>query len=268
MLPATADHLDLLSGHHYTERKFRAPLSTDDARHYEASFAPYSASVLEGVRRVVTDFRQRTGPGSGVGDRVRLAVDEWGIVRDWNPAPDSPGLGPFEHYYPLGDALAAARALHELIRSADVVAMANWAQMVNVIGAIKTSRNFAMLDSVGHVLALYRARVGGELLPVKLSADVPVDAVAALDSKSGRVALGLANYSPSQEVTLSLMAPAGKLAPKGRGWRINGPSIDAISIPGRPPLITTEALERLDLAQPVWLPPHSITVISSERSAR
>ena len=88
-------------------------------------------------------------------------------MRDWNPAPDGPGVGPFEHYYPLGDALASARALHELIRSADVVAMANWAQTVNVIGAIKTNRNYAVMDSVGHLLALYRAQFGGRLVPVK-----------------------------------------------------------------------------------------------------
>jgi len=268
MLPATAAHLDLLSGHHYTQRRFRAPLSPDDARQYEANFATYSASVLEGVRRIVTDFRQRAGPGSAAGDRVRLAIDEWGIVRDWNPAPDSPGVGSFEHYYPLGDALAAARALHELIRSADVVAMANWAQTVNVIGAIKTSRNFAMLDSVGYVLALYRAQVGGKLLPVKLSAEVPVDAVAALDSKTGRVAVGLINYSSSQKVTVSLVASAGTLAPQARGWRINGPSLDAINIPEHRPLISTETLPTVDLGQPVRLPAHSITVVSIERGLR
>jgi alpha-L-arabinofuranosidase len=76
---------------------------------------------------LVADYRQRQAGGNPELARVRLAVDEWGIVRDWDPAPDGPGVGPFEHYYPLGDALASARALHELIRSADVVAMANWA---------------------------------------------------------------------------------------------------------------------------------------------
>ena len=123
---------------------------------------------MEGVRRLVADYRQRLAGGNPELDRVRLAIDEWGIVRDWNPAPDGPGVGAFEHYYPLGDALASARALHELIRSADLVSMANWAQTVNVIGAIKTSRNHAVLDSVGHLLALYRAQVGGSLVPVKL----------------------------------------------------------------------------------------------------
>lgn len=265
MLPITAGHMDLLSGHHYTQRRFRAPLSAEDAARYEANFAAYSGSVLEGVKRIVTDFRQRTGQGNAEIDRLRLAIDEWGIVRDWNPTPDGPGLGPFEHYYPLGDALAAARALQELIRSADVVEMANWAQTVNVIGAIKTSRNFAVLDSVGHVLALYRAQVGGKLLPVKLSAGAPVDAVAVLDPKTGRIAFGLVNYSARREVALSFVPAAGTLASRARGWRINGPTLEAISIPGGPQVITTEALPAVDLEQAVRLPAHSITVLSSER---
>ena len=141
---------------------------------------------------------------------MRLAIDEWGIVRDWNPAPDGPGVGSFEHYYPLGDALASARALHELLRSADVVGMANWAQTVNVIGAIKTSRNYAVLDSVGHLLALYRARVGGNIIPVKLSGEVPLDVVAAVEKKTGRLSVGLVNYSPDQEVVVRIDSGAAK----------------------------------------------------------
>ena len=161
------------------------------------------------MRRLVADYRQRLASGNPELNRVRLAIDEWGIVRDWNPAPDGPGTGAFEHYYPLGDALASARALHELIRSADVVAMANWAQTVNVIGAIKANRNYAVMDTVGHLLALYRAQFGGSLVPVNLGAEVPVDVVAALDRKTGCLSLGLVNYSPAEEVVLPLKAAGG-----------------------------------------------------------
>ena len=265
LLPISAAQMDLLSGHHYTERKFKAPLTPEDAAKYEEAFPAYSGSVMEGVRRLVTDYRQRLAGGNPELSRVRLAIDEWGIVRDWNPTPDSPGIGPFEHYYPLGDGLASARALHELIRSADLVSMANWAQTVNVIGAIKTSRNHAVLDSVGHLLALYRAQVGGSLVPVKLSAEAPVDAVASLDRKSGSLSLGLVNYSPTQEVVLSLKAAAGTLPRTAQAWRINGPSLAAINIPGQPEAVTTQSLPAVDLGEPIRLPPHSITVLKGGR---
>jgi alpha-N-arabinofuranosidase len=217
---------------------------------------------MEGVRRVVSDYRQRLGKGNPQLDRVRLAIDEWGIVRDWDPTPDGPGVGSFEHYYPLGDGLASARALHELLRSADVVGMANWAQTVNVIGAIKTSRNYAVMDSVGHLLALYRARVGGNLIPVKLSGKVPLDAVAAVQKKTGRVSAGLVNFSASEEVMVRLDCGSMKGGGAAHAWRINGPSLSAINVPGQPETITTEALPPVSLDQPMRLPAHSITVLT------
>ena len=260
LLPISAPQMDLLSGHHYTQRKFKTPFSPEDAGKYEESFIAYSGSVMEGVRRLVTDYRQRLASGSPELNRVRLAIDEWGIVRDWNPAPDGPGIGAFEHYYPLGDGLASARALHELIRSADLVAMANWAQTVNVIGAIKTSRNHAVLDSVGHLLALYRAQVGGRVVPATFSAGVSVDAVAALDLKNGRFTLGLVNYSPAEEVMVSLKAVDGTLPRAAQAWRINGPNLAAINVPGKPEAVTTQALPAVDVGEPIRLPAHSITV--------
>ena len=241
------------------------PFTPEDAAKYEEAFPAYSASVMDGVRHLVADYRQRLASGNPELNRVRLAIDEWGIVRDWNPAPDGPGVGPFEHYYPLGDGLASARALHELIRSADLVSMANWAQTVNVIGAIKTSRNHAVLDSVGHLLALYRAQVGGSLVPVKLSAEAPVDAVVALDQKTGRLAVGLVNYSPAEEVVLSLKAGGGALPRTAQAWRINGPSLAAINVPGRPEVVTTQTLPSVDLGESIHLPAHSITVLKGDR---
>ena len=225
MLPRCAANMDLLSGHHYTERKFRVPFTAEDAAAYERDFLAYSDDVAAGVRRLVTDFRQRRGQGNAGLDRVRLAIDEWGIVRDWNPAPDGPGIGAFEHYYTLGDAIAAGRALHELLRSADVVAMANWAQTVNVIGAIKTSRNFACLDPVGHLLALYRAQVGGTLVPVTFTGSDAVDAVAAWDKASGVLSVGLINYSPKADASVALHLLGQTRFASAKAWRITGPEL-------------------------------------------
>jgi alpha-L-arabinofuranosidase len=122
-----------------------------------------------------------------------------------------------------------------------------------------------VLGSVGHVLALYRAQVGGSLVPVKLSAEVPVDAVAALDRKTGRLSLGLVNYSPAEEVVLSLKAAAGTLPRAAQVWRINGPSLGAINIPGKAEAVTTQALPPADLGETIRLPAHSITVLKGGR---
>ena len=266
MLPRCAASMDLLSGHHYTERKFRVPSTAEDAAAYERNFLAYSDNVAAGVRRLVTDFRQRRGQGNAALDHVRLAIDEWGIVRDWNPAPDGPGIGPFEHYYTLGDAIAAGRALHELLRSADVVAMANWAQTVNVIAAIKTNRNSACLDPVGHLLALYRAQVGGTLVPVSLSGSETVDAVAAWNKASDALSLGLINYSPKADAAVLLSLPGQTRFASAQAWRITGPDLGATNRPGQPEAVTTTGLAKpFAPNRPFQLPKHSITVLRLEK---
>jgi len=265
VVPKCAAHMDLLSAHHYTERKLKLPFSPEDLKKCEEGFVAYSGHVAGGVRGLVADFRKRLGKGNAAIDRIRLAVDEWGIVREWNPTPDPPGVGAFEHYYTLADAIATARAVHELLRSADVVAMANWAQTVNVIGAIKTTRNHACLDPAGHVLALYRAHVGGEVVPVSVAGGPTVDAVAALDRKSGTLAIGLINFSPSQEASVVLRFPAGFKASAATGWRINGPNLGATNAPGQPEVVTTVPLaDGVKLDGPIVLPAHSITVLTAK----
>ena len=262
VVPRCADHADLLSGHHYTQRRLRVPFSPADAKKYEDNFLTYSGHVAGGVRRIVDDLRSRQGKGNAAVDRLKLSIDEWGIVREWKPEPDGPGVGIYEVYYPLGDAIAIGRALHELIRAADIVEIAQWAQTVNIIGAIKTSRTHASMGPVGHLLALYRARVGGRLLPVIKEGDSPLDVVAAVDPESRTISVGLINFSPQEEVSVHLKLRGAEAAASATAWRIHGPNLGAINIPGRPETVTTTPLANpVSLDNPIVLPAHSITVL-------
>jgi alpha-L-arabinofuranosidase len=94
---------------------------------------------------------------------------------------------------------------------------------------------------------------------------VPVDAVAAVDQKTCRLSLGLVNYSPAKEVVLSLKAAGGTLPRTALAWRINGPSLGAINVPGKPEAVTTQTLPAVDLGEPIRLPAHSITVLKGGR---
>jgi hypothetical protein len=99
------------------------------------------------------------------------------------------------------------------------------------------------------------------LVTVTASGEAPADAVATLDRKSGRLSLGLVNYSPSYEVALSLKAAGGTLPRTGYAWRIHGPNLAAINVPGQAVAVTTEPLPAIDLGAPMRLPAHSITVL-------
>jgi len=266
IVPRCAAQTDLLSGHHYTQRELHVPFTAQDTQKYRANFFQYSGHVAQGVRRLVNDLRARQEGSNEPIDHIRLSVDEWGMVRKWEREPDAPGIGIFEVYYPLGDAVANGRALHELIRSAAHVQMAHWSMAVNVVGAIKTNRTHASLGAVGHVLALYRQHVTGQLLPAEWSHDVPLDVVATWGGESEAIAIGLINYSPSDEVSVKLRINDAEGPRSASGWRVHGPSLEAFNVPGKPEtVITAELPGPLSLQNPVILPACSIAVLQIEK---
>lgn len=260
LVPICAGNMDMLSAHHYSNRGFRMPMNEQDARAYAERFPVYSASVAEGIRHLVTDFRNRLGKGNPQVDRLKLSIDEWGIVRDWNPAPDGMGIGSFEHYYCLGDAIAAARGLHELIRNADVVGMANWAQLVNVIAAIKTSRTDAAMDPVGYVLAVYGGNLRGNVVPVQVPEGLPIDVVAARDMKTGDLSLGIVNYSVSQDFDVEVDI-AGGVERSTLVWVIHARALTDTNVPGQVEQVTLKPSRGIMLPGKLRLPKHSITVV-------
>jgi alpha-L-arabinofuranosidase len=262
IVPGCAAHADLLSMHHYSERKLRVPLSPADLQTYRKNFPAYSASIAQAVRGMVADLRKRQDGKDPAVSKLKLAIDEYGIVRNWNPAPDAAGVGSFEHYYTVGDTVTVARGLNEMLRNADVIGMANWPQTVNVIGAIKTTRNHACMDAVGHLLTLYRARLGGQTVRLDAPADTPLDAAAAWDAQAGLLSLTLVNSSLDRELDVTVQ-PAG--LPSGgpaaaEGWQIAG-DLEAFNTPGQDERVTVKPLGALSLEGPIRLPPHSITVV-------
>ena len=87
--------------------------------------------------------------------------------------------------YRLKDALGVAMGLHEFYRNSDIVGLACFAQTVNVLGAIKTSRTAATLEGSGEVLALYRHQFG--TIPIEVTqpaADLDVAAAWTEDRKA------------------------------------------------------------------------------------
>ena len=78
--------------------------------------------------------------------------------------------------------------MHEYYRQSDLIQMAHYAQTVNVIGAIKTTKTQAAFEPTGLVLKLYRQHFG--VVPVEVSGSVqPLDTACVVGSvrRTGRL---------------------------------------------------------------------------------
>jgi len=136
--------------------------------------------------------------------------------------------------------------------------MANYAQTVNVIGAIKTSKTEAVFDTTGLVLQLYRNEFG--TLPVKISGQSePLDIMAAW--KEDRKTLTVAVINPTAEtqtLAVSLKGLAGFRTDKV--FRITGANEKAKNVPGQEPEVKIEEVKEEFRPGRLTVPSLSITL--------
>lgn len=98
--------------------------------------------------------------------RVNLCFDEWNV---WYKNMEMNGAGEvaphlIEERYNLEDALVVAGFFNSFIRHADVVKIANIAQIVNVIAPIQTRGDDMLIQSIFHVFEQYACRRTGTSL--------------------------------------------------------------------------------------------------------
>ncbi|MBN1874189.1 MAG: alpha-N-arabinofuranosidase [Anaerolineae bacterium] len=146
--------------------------------------------------------------------RAYLCFDEWNV---WYKNHQMDGEGKFaphliEEVYNLEDALVVAGFLHSFIRHADVVKIANIAQIVNVIAPVLTRGDDLLLQSIFYPFEMFsRRREGIALQPVvngptyisKTYGEVSIiDASAILGD--GRLHVFLTNRSQNEIATVQI----------------------------------------------------------------
>lgn len=241
MLLACADHMNLLSEHFY---EGRLPWTTN-AR---GALAAEVVKLKNTIRKKAEGHRALQASLPNLRGRfIPVSMDEWNYWhRDYV-------YGELGCVYDQADALGVAMGLHEYFRQSDVIHMAFYAQTVNVIGAIKTSRTAAEMETTGLVLQLYRAHFGS--VPLKLEGDFGALDVAAALSADGRT-LTVALVNPTDAaVALPLALPAGRTA-AGTATRrtIAAPTEFAHNTPGQPRAVDIVTTTGLDATQPLSVP--------------
>jgi len=215
MLRNCSDYMDLISEHFY--------------RSFGDSILDHVQQMSKTVLSIVRPHRKwRKELGCLKGKDIRITIDEWNY---WH-RPYVYEYGELGCRYTLKDALGVAAALHEMVRNSDIIAMANYAQTVNVIGCVKTTKTQAGFATTALPLKLYRNHFG--VLPVEVSGDFePLDVVAALTGDRKVLTIGVVNPT-DQEYRLT--ADIKRAEPIGEVtlWRIAGKDPLAYNEPGKP----------------------------------
>jgi alpha-N-arabinofuranosidase len=246
MLTGAAAHMSLISEHIYWQNK-------DDV-------AAHVAQVPAEIRRVADAHRtyRRELPALA-GKDVRVALDEWNY---W--------YGPYEYgelgtRYFLADALGIAAGLHELYRNSDIFGMANYAQTVNVIGAIKTTATAAEMEPTGLALALYRQHFG--TLPVAArGAPAPLDVAAAWTADRRALTVAVVNPDPARARRLALDVAGARLDGSGTRFVLTGAGPRAGNGPGRPRGVTVDETALAGPLAPLEIRPCSVTLFVLQRA--
>ena len=213
MLTTCSDHMTLISEHLYCQAK-------DDV----VEHAGQIAAKIRDNAKAHREYRKNLP--SLEGKDIRIALDEWNY---WYGANEYGELG--VRYF-LQDGLGVAIGLHEYFRNSDLFFMANYAQTVNVIGAIKTTKTAAELETTGLVLKLYRERFGS--IPIRFEGDfAPLDVVAALSTDRKTLTVAIVNPT-EQSQSFALNLDRGSLAGGGTQWVITGPDRWSHNAPGKP----------------------------------
>ncbi len=219
MMNVCSDHMDLISEHIYQKSK--------------TNLIEHVALIPNAIRRVADAHRQYRESIEGLEAKdIRIAMDEWNY---WYGRYIYGELG---CQYHLQDALGIAAGLHEYFKNSDLFFMANYAQTVNVIGAIKTNKTEAQFETTGLALKLYRRHYGE--IPVRVTdAPEPLYVAAAWTSDQNAITISIVN--PTDEpVSLPVELKGVKVNSVGQRWQITGSDKMAHNTPGEAPDVTIE----------------------------
>jgi len=233
-----ADFIDLMSEHFYVGAK------KDLIEHVNQAAAQ--------VRRIADAHRRYRRDILG-GREIPVALDEWNYWYGEHV------FGELGTRYFVRDGLGIAKALNEFARNTDVYAMANYAQTVNVIGAIKTTKTAAAFETTGLMLVLYRRYFGQ--IPVATASQNPLlDAQAALLKDNKTLAVAIVN--PTGEKQLCTLRVAGAtVGGSGKVWDVAGNDPMDYNDPGKPPRIELRSRGEVSHADSFEVAPYSATIV-------
>ncbi|MBI1760270.1 MAG: alpha-N-arabinofuranosidase [Acidobacteria bacterium] len=160
-----------------------------------------------------------------------IAYDEWNV---WYRTGNREKL---EEVYHFEDALAMGMFFNSFFRRADVVKMANLAQMVNVIAPITTNKQGLFLQTIYFPLAEFAKQKGNQALNVLVSAPTYkvgnrpplkyLDVSTTYNAAEKTLFVNVLNRSKDKDLTTRIDNQEGQLTNAVGVWELNHPDLKA-----------------------------------------
>lgn len=204
--------------------------------------------VMEQRTKLVKGMIDREMSQASRGDRepVYIAWDEYNVWYRARGGDHSKGTNALEEHYNLEDALVVAGFLNGFVRNADVVKMANMAQLVNVIGPMFTNEKGMFRQTIYFPLQLFAKHMHGMSLDVYVDCetydtekffiglgeqttqqkDVPYLDVSA-SVNNGELTLAVVNRHKDKAITTDIFLQEGSFDGKLSVFEVNGPDVKA-----------------------------------------
>ncbi len=240
--------------------------------------------VLEQRTKMVRGMIDKEMVRADRGDRdpVYIAWDEYNVWYRARTDESRRGTRALEEHYNLEDALVIAGFLNAFVRNADIVKMANMAQLVNVIAPIFTNEKTLFRQTIYYPLQLFAGHVRGASLDVfvdcdtydterfflgpgettTVQKDVPyLDVSAAFDN--GEVTICVLNRNKDKAIATEIISQEGRFAGKFKVYEVNGPDIKAMNDFGKEPVKTVPKPDVSASGEnfSYSFPPHSFTLM-------
>ncbi len=200
---------------------------------------------------------------------IFIAYDEWNV---WYRTGSKEGL---EEIYNFEDALAMGMFFNVFFRHADVVKMANLAQMVNVIAPIMTNKEGLFLQPTYFPIVEYGKQRGNTALDVWVSGPTYsidkraplqyLDASATYNPKTRQIFLNVLNRSKDRNIATRIENLEGRLAGQAEVWELNHPDLKATHTFGDDkkvrPVTRAVTIAPTDGGFTYTFPAHSLTIL-------
>ncbi|MGQ9917109.1 MAG: alpha-N-arabinofuranosidase [Bryobacteraceae bacterium] len=239
------------------------------------SFLAASADIDQRIE-ITAGLIRAALAGRRVPRPIYIAFDEWNVwYRARGGSEFDTGATRLEEIYNFEDALAMGMFFNSFFRHADVVKMANLAQLVNVIAPIFTNKEGLFLQPIYFPIAEYGKQKGNVALDALVESPKYragnrgelgyLDASVTWNGKEGALYVNVLNRSASRDILTRIENVEGRLAPQAQFWQMYHEDLKAVHTFGddrrvRPRTWTeTVKLERNGFSY--RFPKHSLTIV-------